>query len=266
MIEAPDGPLFRGLYEAPSLRDTAPEDGGDSGDTAAVDSLMSGHFAVFDTWTEIHSWYEGDFVERIAPGAFKRTIKNNADQVKVQFDHGYDMYVCDAPLGPIDVLREDDIGAYFEVPLYDTDYNRDRLLPLLQGRLMNGEMRGSGLGASFRFRVVTDSWVREPKASTYNPDALPERTITELRLFEFGPVVFPAYPEATAECGGRMRSLTDFYLDRTREARSSKFSLSPASGTDSTPTTDPARSHSEEPRGLSLAVATTHLLARKARP
>jgi hypothetical protein len=44
---------------------------------------------------------------------------------------------------------------------------------------------------------------------------MPERTIREVQLFEFGPVVFPAYPAATAG----MRSLTDHYLECLREKR-----------------------------------------------
>ena len=36
------------------------------------------------------------------------------------------------------------------------------------------------------------------KRSTYNPDALPERTITDAQVYEFGPVVFAAYLGATA--------------------------------------------------------------------
>jgi len=38
----------------------------------------------------------------------------------------------------------------------------------------------------------------KPERSDYNPDALPERTIHEVELFEFGPVTFPAYAGATA--------------------------------------------------------------------
>lgn len=194
--------LFRGLAEAPSARAAgAAEDEIDGG------SLMYGHFAVFDTWTEIDSFWEGKFMERLALGAFKKTIKDNRSGTKVQFDHGYDTFVGSAPLGPIQDLREEDAGAYYEVPLLDTDYNRDRVLPLLQGRLIDGDPTGSLLGASFRFRVVHDEWVDEPDPSDANPKGLPERTIREVRLYEFGPVVFPAYSEATA----KVRSLTDHY-------------------------------------------------------
>jgi HK97 family phage prohead protease len=200
--------LFRGFADGLDVRAEADDDG----------TTMYGHFTPFETWTEIDSWFEGRFMERTVKGAFRKTIRENRDQVKVQFDHGYDANIGDALLGPIDVLREEDEGAYYEVPLLDTDYNRDRILPMLQGRLMTGERRGSLLGASYRFRVVKDDWVREPKASDANPEGLPERTIREARLFEFGPVVNPAFPTATA----KVRSLTDHFLERQRAMRSAQ--------------------------------------------
>lgn len=200
MIDTPTENLFRGMSRAPELRD----------DSDPESPVMFGHFSRFDTWYEIDSWMEGQFLERTAAGAFRKTIRENRDSVKVQFDHGYDMNIGDALLGPIDELREDDDGPYFEVPLLDTDYNRDRILPQLEGRLMNGEKRGSLLGTSFRFRVTKEEWVEPARASAHNPDKLRERTIREVRLFEFGPVVWPA--NAEADIG--VRSLSDHYFEK----------------------------------------------------
>lgn len=248
--------LFRGCVGGITLRtgDANDPDGdqddddtevdGD-GDTTAARTTLSGHFAVFNEWTEIDSWFEGTFVEQIRPGAFKRTINAKSDRKVCQFDHGYNELVGDNLLGPIDVLREDEIGPYYEVPLLDTAYNRDVVLPQCQGRLMDGSMRGSLVGGSFRFTVVRDSWVHDPEPSDYNPKALPERTILEVRLYEFGPVVFPAYPSATATASSGMRSLTDHYLDRMRSRRhadpASRHSAPVTPGT----TPDPATGHSE---------------------
>lgn len=268
-IEAPKDDLFRGLSEAPILR-AEPDPDAETDPAGEADaSLMHGHFAVFDTWTEIDSWYEGRFLERLGSGAFKKTMKEQRTSIKVQYDHGFDANVGDSPLGPIDELKEDDFGAYYEVPLLDTDYNRDRILPLLQGRLMSGGQRGSLLGASFRFRIVADEWNHEPGASEANPDGLPERTIREVRLYEFGPVVFPAYAEATAA----VRSLTDHYLQRrvalNGQAERAAQHLAPnAAGTSATATgapDEPALSHLAVPaatRSVAAALTDIHKLRR----
>lgn len=205
------------------------------GDGEADGTTLCGYFSTFDDWYEINSIFEGRFMESFAPGAYMRTIKNNRSSMVVAFDHGMDPTIADKPLGPIDVLREDKVGPWYEVPLYDTAYNRDFILPVLQGRTIDGRTFGSGLGCSFRFRVIQESWNEDPGRSDHNPEGLPERTITEARVFEFGPVVYPANPEATAG----VRSLTDHLIDRAarRSGRPSPLS-SPVFDTDD-PTVDP---------------------------
>jgi HK97 family phage prohead protease len=154
-----------------------------------------GHMAVFNVWSEVSSLFEGHFMECIAPGAFAQTLKSREGQIRCLFQHGYDPYIGEKPLGPFDELREDDTGVFYEVSLLDTEYNA-QLVPGLKHRLY---------GASFRFRVMREEWVEDPGASDYNPKGLSERTLKELTLYEGGPVTFGQYPEATAG----MRSLTD---------------------------------------------------------
>ena len=110
-------------------------------------TTMFGYFARYDDWYEIDSWIEGRFVERFASGAFKKTIKENRDNLVSLFDHGYDFQIGDKPLGPIETLRDETEGPYYDVPLLDSDYNRDFVLPALQGRTMDGRTFGSLLGA-----------------------------------------------------------------------------------------------------------------------
>lgn len=148
--------------------------------------LLVGYAAVFNTDTVIDSW-EGKFVERIAPGAFKRTLRERRDQIKVLFNHGYDPQVGDKPLGKPRVMKEDNRGLYVEVPMDDTSYNQDLIASLRSGAID---------GMSFRFSVTRETWT-DPK----DKKSLPVRTIEEVKLYEFGPVTFPAY--AATEAGVR---------------------------------------------------------------
>jgi HK97 family phage prohead protease len=166
-------------------------------------ATIVGHFATFNRWTEIHSWVEGDFLERIAPGAFAKSMAEQGERIKVLFDHGHDPQLGNKPLGRIAELREDDMGAAYAVELIDTDYNRDFIIPAVQAGL---------LGASFRFSVLDETWNDKPERSAHNPAGLKERTIHQVRLFEFGPVTFPAYPDGTTV---GMRSMTDHFVERS---------------------------------------------------
>ena len=153
---------------------------------------LHGYAAMFNEDTEIHSW-EGDFIERIAPGAFKRTLRNNGDAVKILFNHGMDPQIGDKPLGRATTLKEDKTGLYVEVPLSRTSYNED-IIALLEDRALDG--------MSFRFSVVKDTW-DEPTRK----NGLPIRTLNEVRLMELGPVTFPAY--AATSAGVRSRESFD---------------------------------------------------------
>lgn len=194
--------LVRGLFSTEAVEVRA--------DTETGGTTLFGHFSKFDVWYRIDSRFEGTFMERTVGGAFADTIATDLERVRVLYDHGADPELGNKPLGPISVLREDDIGPYYEVPLYDTGYNRDFMLPVLEGRLMDGTRAGSGLGASFRFNVLEDRWEQPKRATAHNPDMLPERTILRTRLHEFGPVTFGASPAATSG----VRSLTDEWRSR----------------------------------------------------
>ena len=202
---------------------------------------LFGHFSVFNQWTEIDSAWEGRFLERIAPGAFSKTFQDRAGQIQVLFNHGQDPEIGDKILGDITDLREDETGARYEVSLFDG------IPPLVMGGL-----RANKYGSSFRFKVTRDDIVDEPKASDHNPDALPERTVREVNLYEFGPVTFPAYATATAG----VRSMTDEYIvdrfrsrpDRLRELIASIQVPAPSEDAEPAPTSEERRVDQVNPR------------------
>ena len=160
--------------------------------------VLTGHFSVFNQWTEIQSSFEGRFMERVAPGAFARSLKNAGSRIRVTSNHGKDV-LGDQLLGVPTLLEEDGVGARYEVRLFEG------IPPLI----LNG-LRERAYGSSFRFRVLKEDFDPNPKKRTTptNPDGLPERTIVEAQVFEFGPVSYPAYEGATAG----IRSGTDAYL------------------------------------------------------
>jgi hypothetical protein len=182
----PRDDLVRAIFPGAELRDA------DSGP-----GTMFGHLAPFNQWTLIDSAFEGRFMERLSPGAFAKTITENGSQMRVTFNHGKDPTLGNQILGLPEVLREDDQGVYYEVPLLEG------LPPLVLAGLRRG-----AYGSSFRFRVNKEDFKRNPGKSAYNPEGIPERTVREVSMSEFGPVTFPAYAGATAG----VRSLTDDYL------------------------------------------------------
>ncbi len=162
---------------------------------------MAGYPIVFNKWTTINSW-EGQFKERISDTALTKTLNENRDQVKVLFNHGMDPQIGDKPLGKPSVMKSDSRGLYAEVPLSDTSYNDD-LLALMRDGAIDGQ--------SFRFSVVQEEWNKPSKG-------LAERTITELRLYEFGPVTFPAYQATTVGIRSRDRLADWLGLDDTKRS------------------------------------------------
>lgn len=202
-------------------------DGAEESAVAAEGTLgrMFVRFSPFNTAYEVNSWWEGRFIERTKPGAFRKTISESkrADgtfSTKVLFNHGGDLNIGDKVLGVPDQMAEVNTDKYhgpeLEADLLDTSYNRD-LLP--------GLKRGA-YGSSFMFEVIRESWNNEPEPTDTNPDGLPERTIEEVRLFEAGPVTWPASPTASAG----MRSVhlvgrcgTDAWMERLQNRNTHRY-------------------------------------------
>jgi HK97 family phage prohead protease len=157
-------------------------------DVSSAGPTLYGHFARFDEWAVIDSIFEGHFLERFARGAFAKTIAEDRARMRVLFGHGHDGLLGLKPLGRIAELREDDQGAYYEASLYAG-------IPQL---LLEG-LRDGAYGASFRFSVLREDIDHTAPKSARNPEGLPERTVVEARVREFGPVTFPAYQNATAD-------------------------------------------------------------------
>jgi HK97 family phage major capsid protein/HK97 family phage prohead protease len=170
---------------------------------------LVGHFARYGVFNEIDSAIEGRFMERIDPGAFSRTFKNNRDRIRVLFQHGKGS-LGESPIATVTTLRSDSTGPYYEAELLDG------VPPLILDGLRKGQY-----GVSYRFQVEREDWEPKPTRSPANPKGLPERTIREAKVFEFGPVTFPA--DAGADIA--VRSLSDEMAKRTALPRRLRRSI-----------------------------------------
>ncbi|GGR52035.1 phage major capsid protein [Streptomyces roseolus] len=167
---------------------------------------LSGYAAVFNTATEINSW-EGKFSETIAPGAFRKTLRERTPIM--QWDHGRDTRVGSTPIGVYTSLVEDERGLKVEGRLF----NNPVVEPVRQA-IEAQAVRGM----SFKFAVTRDRWtdnagnvVRDQELYELLYDAGDRgpltREIQEVKLFEAGPVSTPAYSQTSV--GVRSADLTD---------------------------------------------------------
>jgi HK97 family phage prohead protease len=119
------------------------------------------------------------FSERIAPGAFRKTLSETPD-VRLLINHE-GLPLARTKNGTLS-LTEDETGLYISAELPDTTEARD-LWTLVQ--------RGDVDQMSFAFRVIRQSW---------NSDRT-ERTLTEVSLADgdVSVVTYPAYPTTTVE-------------------------------------------------------------------
>jgi len=122
----------------------------------------------------------GGFVERVAPGAVTKTLRDGGD-VLARFQH-LDEFILGRTLSETLRMSVDEVGLTYEVDLPDTSYARD--LAVLAAR---GDVQHS----SFAFRTIADEW-------GFTEQGFPLRTLTEIQLVDVAPVVNPAYLDTTS--------------------------------------------------------------------
>jgi HK97 family phage prohead protease len=156
---------------------------------------IEGYGAVFHSVTRISGW-EGDFEEVIAPGAFKKSLRERVP--RMQFDHGQHPLLGSLPLGRWTVAEEDERGLHLVGRLTD-----NWLVTPFRDAIRDGGVEGM----SFRFAVVRDEWVDAQGARLKDDEVAHflrrsagdrgpiRRTLREVKASEAGPVVWPAYDD-----------------------------------------------------------------------
>jgi uncharacterized protein len=152
---------------------------------------LSGYAAVFyradDPGTEF-TLYEGrveKFVERVMPGAFDAALKE--DDVRALVNHNVEMILGRTKAGTL-ALSVDAKGLRYECEIPDTQAGRD---------LAESVKRGDITGSSFAFQL------RNGGATYREGGGLYVREITDVKLYDVGPVTYPAYDSSEASVRSR---------------------------------------------------------------
>ena len=135
--------------------------------------------------------------ERIRHGAFSQLLKDGTD-TRALFNHDPDNLLGRTTTDTLK-LKSTRFGLAYEITPPDTQTARD-VVALLQ--------RGDLTGSSFSFLIGEESWKEEE-------DGDEVREIKQVaKLFDVGPVTFPAYEATTAN----MRSLESWRAERAEAA------------------------------------------------
>lgn len=138
--------------------------------------VLRGYAAVFNKTIELFRGY----FERVAPGAFTRTLEEGAD-VRALVDHDPSKILGRSTADPPTlILAEDKKGLRVEIAPPDTQVGRD---------IVESVRRGDVDQMSFGFRVV--------KEEMEDKDGITTRTLTDVELYDVSAVTYPAYPQTS---------------------------------------------------------------------
>lgn len=163
---------------------------------------VTGYGAVFNALSQDL----GGFVEQVDPKAFDTTLQRSERNVLGSFNHNLDILLASRDNGTLD-LSVDGTGLAYAMALDMTDPDAQRVAAKVRSGLVKG--------SSFSFAVRSDEW-------TTTDSGYPLRTLTDVVLYELGPVASPAYLQ-TAQDGASLalRSLSQFVdlpLEQVTEA------------------------------------------------
>lgn len=145
-----------------------------------------GYAAVFNSPSE-----PLPFIERIAPGAFAKSLRSRKRDIRLYVNHDSNMVLASRNSGTLR-LMEDEVGLRVEADLPDTTAGRD-IRELMRTGVVDK--------MSFGFQV-------ERRGDKWSDDGM-ERTLTAVRLFEVSIVTgFPAY-EATQAAVRSLEKLSE---------------------------------------------------------
>ncbi len=140
-----------------------------------------GYAAVFNKLSEDL----GGFREKIAPGAFARSLREVESGQRIVnsfFNHDQNWLMATTANGSLR-LKEDEKGLYTEM---------EPILTTLNGHPINLIRAKAVTGMSFAFVVRQDEWAHQKGKESI-------RTLLDVDLFDASPVVTPAYPQTSVK-------------------------------------------------------------------
>lgn len=168
-------------FKITEYRFVQPENAGEEQTAETRAPRLEGYAAVYNS-DSVLMWENGEeFVERLAPGAFSRSL-SSGDHIVALWSHDMSKPLASTRNDNL-ILKEDDKGLWFSMSLERMD------------SMMLAAARDGDVQMSFGMFIRDRDWSRRE-------DGTRVRTITDLDLFEISPVVFPAFPatEAAVRC------------------------------------------------------------------
>ncbi len=136
---------------------------------------VRGYGSVFNRLYEVWDWWEGWFMERMLPGCFARSIRENRDRIKGLWMHNmYD------PVATFDELREDSVGLFFDM-LWGRGQKLNDYFSLVEDEIV------TEVSIGFNFRT----W-RMIEEGSDESDGLPIMEHEDVDLWEISPVTWGA--------------------------------------------------------------------------
>jgi HK97 family phage prohead protease len=158
---------------------------------------LSGYGAVFYRESEPGSefWLWDDLVERLMPGCFDRSLKE--DDIRSFFNHDANRILARRSFTADDTLRlsVDEIGLRYELEFDAGDPDHVSVFGKVRTRKVSG--------SSFMFVPIAETYRSEVDPDTKKRTDIIE--VTDVLTYEVGPVVFPAYEATSSEVRRRMR-------------------------------------------------------------
>jgi len=154
-------------------------------------ATIEGYASVFNQDSQPLGW--DGFIERVAPRAFAKTIKE-AD-VRALFNHDSSLVLGRNKSGTLR-MKEDSTGLHYQVDIDMDNSDARNVYRMIE--------RGDVSQSSFSFITVKDDWDYSKE-----DDGPVTRTLKEVKLYDVSPVTYQAYLDASIDVKRALRSLSD---------------------------------------------------------